>query len=269
MSYFTNRRLIAPALFLTAGLLVLSVEGNLIGAAFAQKDKKDKDKEKKDKDSRGDPGKAAKDLRKAFDTITDLSQTGTGGKESTRVLDHAKRIYREAIKVYGTDPRRAAELAAAANDAARGVGHLNRANARPVAGLPEPPAETDRPGGPKGKGPPAWNAGAGAEPGPWSEALEGLANARERLSGMELAVPPTGPSRDLLDAARSVYEQARTAYEAAEYRKSAELARAAEAWSHVPEHLVRAGWESDPPALAPDPKVKGTGAPPPPPSIKP
>jgi hypothetical protein len=273
MSLFTAKRLIAPALFMITGLIVISADGTVIGAANAQKDKKDKDKKDKDfkdKDFKGEPGKASKDLRKAFDKITDLSQTGVVGKEATRVLDHAKRFYREALKAYPFDPRRVAELAEAANDAARGLEHLNRANAKPVAGLPEPPADFDRPfGGPKGKGPPAWNAGAAAEPGPWSEALEELANARERLAWVDPATPVTGASRDVLDAAKAVYEQARTSYEAAEYRKAAELARAAEAWSHVPEHLVRGGWEitTGPPPLAPDPKARG--APPAPPAIKP
>jgi hypothetical protein len=86
---------------------------------------------------------------------------------------------------------------------------------------------------------------------------------------VDAGVPITGPARDVLDAAKTVYAQARTAYEAGEYRKAAELARAAEAWSHVPEHLNRAGWEvATTPPVAPLPKPKDRGAPPPPPLIK-
>ncbi|HEV3436570.1 MAG TPA: hypothetical protein VG122_04385 [Gemmata sp.] len=274
MSLFTRGRLIAPALFAVTGLLVIVADGTTVGASNSQKEKKDKDKkDKKDKDAKEGKeggGKATKDLRKAFDTITDLSQTSVAGKEATRVFDHAKRFYREAVKAYLDDPRRSAELAAAANDAARGLEHLNRALAKPVAGLPEPPLDFDRPfGGPKGKGPPAWDAGPGAERGPWSEALEALTITREQLSGVDTSAPVTGPARDVLDAAKALYGQARTAYEAGEYRKAAELARAAEAWSHVPEHLYRGGWEiGTAPPLAPVPKTKGPGVPPPPPAIK-
>jgi len=273
MSLLTPRRLMAPALFLASGMFVVAVDSSAFSAANMQKekdkDKKEKDKKDRDvKDGREGGGKAAKDLRKAYETITDLSQVAVVGKEASRVLDHAKRIYREAVKAYPDDSRRSAELAAAANDAARGLEHLNRAMVKPVAGLPEPPVDFDRPvGGPKGKGPPAWNAGAGGEPGPWSEALEALSVAREQLTGIDVDAPVTGAARDILDAAKALYGQSRTAYEAAEYRKAAELARAAEAWSHVSEHLNRAGWETNnAPGLGPIPRSKDV--PPPPPAIK-
>jgi hypothetical protein len=273
MSLLSPSRLIAPTLFVATSMLVVAADSSAFSAANMQKekdkDKKEKDRKDKDaKDGKEGGGKAAKDLRKAYETITDLSQVPVAGKEATRVLDHAKRIYREAVKSYPDDPRRSAELAAAAKDAARGLEHLNRALVKPVAGLPEPPADFDRPiGGPKGKGPPAWNAGAGAEPGPWSEALEALSVAREQLTGIEADAPVTGAARDILDAAKALYGQSRTAYEAAEYRKATELARAAEALSHVPEHLNRAGWETNN-APAPGPIPRSKGVPPPPPAIK-
>ena len=276
MSLFRPSRLIALALFVGSGLLVIAGDGTTLSAATGQKDKKDKDAEKKDfdkkdKDAKNDPGKAAKDLHKVFEKITDIAQTPAAGKEASRVFDHAKRFYRDAVKAYPTEPRRSAELASAANDALRGLEHLQRANAKPVTGLPEPPVDFDRPpGGPKGKGPPAWNAGAAAEPGPWSAALGALSVAQERLSSLDTAAPLNGPARDMIDAAKTVYGQARTTYEGGEYRKATELARAAEAWSHVPEHLTRAGGDmGEPPPMAPVPKLKGTGAPPPPPAIPP
>jgi hypothetical protein len=278
--------LLAPALFITTALLASSADGGLIGAVSGQKDKKDKDKDAKEKDAKdgkekdgkfdpkgpkADPGKATKELRKAYDQITDVAQAPVSAKEATRVLDHAKRFYREAVKAYPDDPRRSVELAAAANDSVRGLEHLQRANAKPVAGLPEPPADFASPfGGPKGKGPPAWNAAATAEPGPWTESLEALSAARERLAWTDGATAVNGPARDLMDSAKAVYEQARTAYEGREYRKAAQLARAAEAWSHVPEHLIRAGWEAAAaPEGSPAPRVKDSGAPPAPPPIKP
>jgi len=267
---FVRGRFLAATLFLVAGGFVI-VAGNEVGAANGQKEKKDKEKKDKDgKDGKDGPNKAAKDLRKAFNTITDLSQVAVTGKESIRVFDHAKRFYREAVKAYPDDPRRAAELAAAANDAGRGLENVWRASAKPVAGLPEPPAEFLPPfGGPKGKGPPPPDGGPAAEGGPWSESLEALTVARDRLAWIDGGTAVTGPARDVLDAAKTVYAQSRTAYEGGEYRKAAELARAVEAWCHVPEHLTRAGFElplgAPPPPL---PKERGPGAPPPPPRIK-
>lgn len=263
MGLFTRGRIAAPLLFLATGVFVAAA-GTGGRAAAVQKEKKDK--EKKDKNAKGSE-KAAKDLRKAFDGITDFAQAPVGGKEAARAFDHASRFYREAVKAYPDDPRRAAELAVAAKDAVRGLEHLRRGSARPVAGLPEPPAEFGPP--PKGKGPPPPDAGVGADRGPWSDALDALTVARERLTEVDAGFPVTGAARDFLDAARTLYAQARTAYEAGEYRKAAELGRAAEAWSHVPEHLMRAGWDvAGVPSAAPLPKPTGPGAPPPPPAIK-
>ena len=60
-----------------------------------------------------------------------------------------------------------------------------------------------------------------------------------------------------------MYRQARSAYETGDYRKAAELARAADAWLRVGEHLDRAEWDGPAaPPLAPEPKK---GAPPLPP----
>jgi hypothetical protein len=134
--------------------------------------------------------------------------------------------------------------------------------------LPEPPAESDAPfAGPKRKGPPPPDAGPDAERGPWTESLDALTRARDRLAEADRA--GGGPARDVLDAARGVFAQARAAYDGGEYRKAAELARAAEAWSLVPEHLTRAGWEaSAAPLTAPEPRRKDRGAPPPPPPLK-
>jgi len=262
--------MLAPALFLATGLLVVGADGSALGQR--QKDKeKEKIKEKlKGKGKKEGAAKGAKDLRRAFDGITDLTQLPPAGKEATRVLDHAKRFYREAVRQYQVEPRPSAELAVAAKDAVRGLEHMRRAAARPVPGLPEPPTENVPPfGGPKRKGPPPADAREDAERGPWSEALNALTEARERLTDVESGSAINGLARDFLDSAKAVYRQARTAYESGDYRRSAELARAAEAWAHVPEHLERAGWEGiRTPGLAPPPKAKGSGAPPPPPLLK-
>lgn len=211
-------------------------------------------------------------------------------------------FYRAGVKAYPDDPRKAAELAVAANDAARGLDHLRRASYQPVGGLPEPPAgfggppappdgpkgkEPPKEDGPKGKGPkdgpkgkappppplkdepkgkeppaiPAAGPPTGAEP--WASALDALTRARDRITAAGEA-PAGGAARDFLDAARATYARGRTAYETGEYRTAGELARAAEAWSHVPEHLARAGWDGpDGPPVAPEPKKKGLVPPPP------
>ena len=83
------------------------------------------------------------------DALTELSQA-PAGKASGGLLDAARGYYRASMKAYPDDAPRAAELAAAANDAARGLTHLRKADFRPAPGLPEPP-EPDRVGGPKGK----------------------------------------------------------------------------------------------------------------------
>jgi hypothetical protein len=271
---FTPGRLLAPALFLTAGLLVVAA-GGAVGQPGKEPGKEKKDK---DKGPKGGPEKGEKELRKAFDGITGIAQGTPAGKEATRLFDHAKSFYRAALTAYPDEPRRFRELATAANDAVRGLDHLRRASYQPVANLPEPPAEFDGPpppkDGPKGKGapPPPKDGPKGrglrdnpAERGPWSSALDALTDVHNQLATAE--APAKGAGRDFFDAAKNVYRQARAAYEASDYRKAAELARAADAWLRVNEHLDRAEWDGPAaPVLAPEPK--GKGAPPPPPVIK-
>jgi hypothetical protein len=273
---FTFGRLVGPALFLATGLLVVTA-GGAVGQPGKDKEP-DKGKKDKDKGPKGGPEKGAKELRKAFEGITEAAQTAQVGKEATRVLDNAKAFYRAALKAYADEPRRAGELAIAANEAVRGLEHLRRASFRPVAELPEPPAELDGPpppkDGPKGKGPPPppKDGPKGrdfrddpADRGPWSEALDELTAVSNKLMGAE--TPARGARRDLFDAAKGVYRQGRTAYETSDYRKAAELARAAGAWLRVGEHLDRAEWDGPgAPPLAPEPKK--TGAPPLPPIVK-
>ncbi|MDY3555481.1 hypothetical protein R5W24_004624 [Gemmata sp. JC717] len=271
---FTPGRLLAPALFLATGLMVVTG-----GAAGQPAKDKEPGKEKKDKDKgpkdgpKGGPEKGAKELRKAFDGITEIAQTAPAGKDAARLLDHAKAFYRAALNAHPDDPRRAGELALAVNDAVRGLEHLRRSSFQPVAGVPEPPLDRDGPpapkDGPKGKGaPPPPKDGpkgrddAQAERGPWSPSLDALTTVQDQFAGTD--APPKGAGRDFFDTAKIVYRQARTAYEAGDYRKAAELARAAGAWLRVNEHLARAEWDGAavPPA-APEPK--GKGAPPLPP----
>ncbi len=278
MSRDRIRRAVAPAMFLGAGLLVCAT--GAVGQPGKDKDKEPgKGFKDKDKAPKGGPGaKAEHDLRKAFGALTDLSRTPPAGKASAGLLDQARGFYRAGVKAYPDDAPRAAELAAAAGAAARGLDHLRRADARPVADLPEPPDAADPNGGgggkegPKGKefkddGPKAKFGPSAGERGPWSEALDALTKSRDVIAE---GGPSAGPGADFRAAAKTTYAQARAAYEAGEYRRAAELARAAEAWAHVPEHLGRAAWDEPAgPRLAPDPRRKGTTAPPPPPPVQP
>jgi hypothetical protein len=300
----TTGRFAAPALFLAAGLLVVAAGGaggqpgkdKEPGTAKKEKDGPDKDaKERKDKDAgpKGGPEKDAKELRQAFDGITEAAQTPPAGKEATRLFDHAKSFYRAAVKAYPDDPRRSRELAVAAGDAVRGLEHLRRASFQPVSGLPEPPADLDGPpppkDGPRGKdapppppkdGPRGKDApppkdgpkdgpkdrgpgGRSAERGPWTPALDALTEVQDQLTGAN--APEKGPGKDFFDAAKTAYRDARKAYEAADYRKAGELARAADAWLRVGGHLDRAQWDGPAASAGPAPEPKRKGPPPLPP----
>jgi hypothetical protein len=278
-------RLAAPILFLSAGIIVVTA-GSVVGQPGKDKEpgkeKKDKDKGAKDKGvkgwEKGGGEKDARELRQAYDHITTTSQDVPAGKEANRLLEHAKTFYRGAIRSFPDDPRRARELAVAATEAVRGLDHLRKASFQPIAGLPEPPTGFDgalpKDEGPKkGKGAPpppkdgpndAFRPGA-RERGPWTPALDALTEVHTRLASMDSSA--RGAARDFQDAARTAYRQAHNAYDAGEFRKSAELARAAAAWLRVGEHLESAQWDGPPEGvLAPSPKQKG--APPPPPLIK-
>jgi hypothetical protein len=81
----------------------------------------------------------------------------------------------------------------------------------------------------------------------------------------------SGTAKAFLDGAKNAYSLAKKAFADGDYRKSAELARAADAWAHVPEHLQDAGYEgaslksnrdSDRP-YPPDGRPRGRRPPPP------
>jgi len=155
-----------------------------------------------------------------------------------RLHDAARKLYREAVKANDGDGPPAPELAAAAHDAARGLKHFATAT-RPVdPDLPRPPA------GPR-------------DADPWEQARGDLRRAKERLAKPEADGGPAG--KEFRDAAKKAYTAGREAYEAKEYDKATELARAAEAWSHVGEHLDRAkdGKDDKPPPPPADAPKRG------------
>ncbi len=106
----------------------------------------------------------------------------------------------------------AAELGLAAHAAARGLLHALRANVPAVSGLPVPPRRDE------------------------DELDDLLQRTSNRLADAD--APTRGPGRAFLDAVRRLSDQARKAGRN-DSTRAIQLARAAEAWTHVGEHLNR------------------------------
>jgi hypothetical protein len=259
----------------TAGCLAVGACGiTLIASnptAFAQPPGKDGKAEKgpKGKEGPGPKGKEGPkhiaDLRRTYDILNETAAlTRPVGKkkegpeaDGRRFYDAAKKIYRDAVKAADAEEPSARELAIAAHDAARGLKHFVTATIPVEQDLPQPPT------------------GRVSEE-PWTVALNKLQRTKDRLGDMG----DVQAGREFRDAARKLYSDARAAYEAKDYPKAAELARGAEAWSHVGEHLERAmpsgsvgQVEKAPPPIEgprgrePEPKLRGKEIPPPPPAL--
>lgn len=176
------------------------------------------------------PKKGKDHLVKAYEALTDIAAWTEGGRarpprDLAPLLDQAKDLYRDAVRAArDEEPRRADELAAAAHDAARGLVHALRANSPATRGLPAPPRGDE------------------------DELDELLRRTRDRLDDVG-DQGPRGAGRTFLEAARRFSERARQAGRDDDVR-AIQLARAAEAWTHVGEHLMRAdpdvGFRPDP-----------------------
>lgn len=164
-------------------------------------------------------GKKKDHLQKTYDALTEVSvrmkaDRARPPRDTTKLFDRAKDLYRDAVKADREEEgRRADELGLAAHDAARGLLHALRADAPAVASLPAPPVRDD------------------------DELDELLRRTADRLEDGER--DRRGAGRAFLDAARRLYDQARRANRDESVR-AIQLARAAEAWTHVGEHLNRA-----------------------------
>jgi hypothetical protein len=181
-------------------------------------------KPKKEKGDKG-PKKGKNDLQKAYDALTDVTAwTETGRARLPRdvapLIDQAKDLYRDGARAAREEELwRADELAKAAHDAARGLVHVLRADAPAVRGIPAPPRRDNY------------------------ELDDLLRRTRDRLEDVG-ALAPRGAGKAFLDAARRLYDQARQAGRD-DTSRSLQLARAAEAWTHVGEHLMRADARTD------------------------
>lgn len=243
----TSLRKLLTAGGLAAGVLTVSLAA-APPTAFAQPPKKDK------KDGPGpkegprekDGPKHIADLRRAYDILAEVrpapKKGGPREDDGRRLFDAAKRLYRDAVTAADGDGPPNPDQAAAAHDAARGLKHWMAATQPPAPDLPKPPA------GPRGDD-------------PWESARGELRRAKDRLDDATAAGGPIG--KEFLDAARKAYADGRAAYEAKDYDRAADLARAAEAWSHVGERLARAADRPDGPGGKAPPPPDGKAPPPP------
>jgi hypothetical protein len=192
------------------------------------------------------------ELRKAYDLLRRLraedSATGRPEERLRDWTDRAAGLYRDGLKALNdSDVSLAREYGAAAHDLARAVDHsLNAARFdRPDPDLPPPSDDfglediRDR-------------------------ARRDLSRAYERLEWLGTWQAVRGADY-YIRAARDLYRSARRDLQAGRDERGGELARAAEAMTHVPEHLAqlgegrgRVGFRSAPrPALdLPEPKAK-------------
>jgi hypothetical protein len=198
------------------------------------------------------------ELRKSYDLLrrirADSSATGRTEERLREWTDRATMFYREGLKALGaSDALGAREYGAAAHDLARAVDHARNASRfdRPDPDLPAPSGDF------------------GLED-IRERARHDLDRAYERIQW--LASWQTAGGTDFYaKAARDLYSAGRRDLEAGRDERGGELARAAEAMTHVPEHLTRGGEgrgrvetrsAPEPPRDRPEPKAKDALAPP-------
>ncbi len=181
--------------------------------------------------AKGKKGAPGDELRKTYDLLRRVRSDAAGGRTEERLSDWIERassLYRQAVRlsVQG-ELRRARELGTAAHDLARAVDHARNATQldRPDPDLPPPPDGI----GPEDVG---------------ERARRDLYRAYEHIQ-FASAESTDAESRFYLNAARDLYNAARRDAEANREERSGELARAAEAMTHVPEHLRNAAEGSE------------------------
>ena len=212
--------------------------------------------------TKGKKERPGEELRKTYDLLRRIRSDAGNGRAEERIgdwTDRATGLYRRAIRAGEQgDPRRAGEIGTAAHDLARAVDH-----ARNAARLDR--ADPDLPPPPEGDGPEDIG-----ESGP-AASLNRAYDVSHPRGRADTARRPD--AKFYLDAARDLYNAARRDVEAGRDERGGELARAAEAMTHVPEHLDNAG-EPDGPrdGRPPEPKKKdrprGEPGPPSPPKAK-
>ncbi len=207
-----------------SGLLSLGVAGMIPAEPSASFDPAPPPKQKGEPDKKGEP-KPGGDLRKAYDLLRRIkTDDGPAGRSDERLrdwTDRASKIYRKAVAAQtGGDPREARELGTAAHDLARAVDHVRNASRfdRPDPDLPPPPEG----------------------PGPGGDGERTRRDLRRAYDRIEEADDEGPDAKYYLDGARDLYNAARRDAENDRNERAGELARAAEALTHVPEHLAMA-----------------------------
>jgi hypothetical protein len=184
-----------------------------------------KAKGKGDPKKKGGPGG---ELRKAYDLLRRLrADDGAGGRPEERLrewTDRAAGLYRDGLRALNAgDQYLAREYGAAAHDLARAADHARNGARfdRPDPDLPSPSDDF------------------GLED-TSERARRDLYRAYDRLRW--LGSWQAAPGAEFYNkAARDLYGAARRDLEAGRDERGGELARAAEAMTHVPEHLAQVG----------------------------
>jgi hypothetical protein len=201
----------------------------------------------KKKDDRGPEG----GLRKAYDLLRRIrSDDRATGKPEQRLRDWTERaadIYRDGVRAHKNgDGRAAHEYGVAAHDLARAVDHARNAA---LFDRSELDRDTDLPPPPSGPGPEGGD----------ERVTRDLRRAYDRIRDRLDEGDQDKDAKFYNDAARDLYNAARRDAEAGRAERAGELARAAEAMSHVNEHLARASDDRPDrpePKEKPEPKVK-------------
>jgi len=182
------------------------------------------------------------DLHRAYNLLRRLRAEGqTGGRPEGRIRDwteRATRYYRDGVKALEErNPQLAHEYGAIAHDLARAIEHARNAALfdRPDEDLPRVPGK----------------AGSGRD----GEARRQLTKAYERLKEGDDGSDAGPEAKFYRDAAVDLYRAARRDAEAGRTERAGELARAAEAMTHVAEHLGHAADDRTAPPSTAEPKV--------------
>lgn len=166
-----------------------------------------------------DRERAARHLTEAYRAFSEIDTMTSRDRESSSsalrpLLRKGHDLYRQAHRAFEAKQYfEAAELGLAANDAARGLRHVMRARKASDVDLPKPPVFEE----PRGK--------------------DELRRTEDRIEGVRRDADNEDP---FLWEAREVLKQARAADRDGQPVEAAELARGAEAWTHVAEHVARA-----------------------------
>ena len=185
------------------------------------------DPKKKKHDEKKKKG-AEDDLRHAYDLLRRLKVDG-GGPAEDRLKDWMARssaLYRKGVDAYSRgDKRLAHEYGASAHDLARAVDHALKADhaAEASPDLPPPPEPAKKKAEDHGE-----------------HVNHDLQRAFDRYQEIKPKVEGVKDAAFYLDAAKDLYNAARHDAEEGRLDRAGELAKAAEAMTHVPEHLAHA-----------------------------